>query len=184
MKSNEGAKLHMAAKRRGLRASIDGETITFYAGQKRVWRGPADDARGYLATLKTTSKSQREIARLRLRQKEYRKVRHGDVGLASEDHTPAGGAQGLVETELMLPREVSADFALVSLWVLENTRPHAPARTIIAELAAAERMIASEGRRARVFLSDHDRASLARYRVAPSIALTAAALARAQSRTR
>lgn len=47
MKSNIAARYHAAAKRRGLRAKISGENVAFYEGERRVWRGPAANAREF-----------------------------------------------------------------------------------------------------------------------------------------
>lgn len=171
----------MAAKRRGLSAKIEGNIVTLYAGERRDWRGIGDDAREYLSRLKTSKAKAHE--RLRKR-RAHRKVRLDDPGLESFDYTPKN-ARGLVLTEVMLPQGVTSDAALIAFWVLENVWTHVPARAITAEIAAAQRVLAERGRRARVWLSDHDRASLKRYKAAPSVVLTAAALARAPAnRTR
>lgn len=183
MKSNEGARIHVAAQRRGLRAKVRGDVVAFYDGEVRVFCGGAENAREFLKKQAMTEKARREIAKLKRKREPSRRIKRGDPGIESEDHTPHD-ARGLLLTEVMLPQNVTSDAALTALWVLENTRPSAPARAIAAEIASAQRVLASEGRRARVWLSDHDRASLRRYKAAPSVVLTAAALARAETRSR
>jgi hypothetical protein len=162
MKSADGARVHVAAQRRGLRAKIRGDVVALYEGERRVFAGGPDAAREFLKKQDMTAKARREIARLKRKREPSRKLKRDDAGIESHDHTPED-ARGLVLTDVMLPKGVTADLGLVSLWVLENTRPSTPARAIISELAAAERVLATEGRRSRVWLSDHDRASLARY---------------------
>lgn len=176
MKSNDGAKLHMAAKRRGLRAGIDGETVAFYAGERRVWRGPDHEARDFLATLKTTSKAQRDISRLKQKRRDFRKVRAGDVGIESTDHAPRD-ARGLVLTRVMLPPEISGDDALIALWAGENIATGRAAPAISGHIGAA-RSAMVRAKPIDVWLSDHDRTSLGRYAAPASVVLIAAALAR------
>lgn len=177
MKSADGAKLHVAAKRRGLRAKIRGDIVALFDGERRVFAGGAESAREFLTKQALTARAKREIARLKRKREPSRKLKRNDPGIESHDHTPKD-ARGLVLTEIMLPGGVTSDFALIALWVLENTRPSAPARAITVEIARARRVLDESGRPVRVWLSDHDRASLGRYRAAPSVVLTAAALAR------
>lgn len=179
--------LRKGCKRRNFTLKVAGGSAKIFDQSRLIWKGDLSDGRAWLDHEHPVKRGRPARSKPRKRAKAGARVwpslPKDDPGLASEDLTPAD-ARGLVLTDVMLPQGVPSDFALVSLWVLENTRPHAPARAIIAELARAEIVLASEGRRARVFLSDHDRASLQRYKVAPSIVLAAAALARTQSRTR
>lgn len=106
-----------------------------------------------------------------------------DPGEASADFTP-GNYRGLAETPVWLPDGISGDACLIGLWAAENHNPWAPAKSVLAKIAAAETALAGRVTRVEITLSDHDRASLQRYGVPVNIALTAAALARPQTRSR
>lgn len=106
-----------------------------------------------------------------------------DPGEASPDFTP-GNYRGLVETSVWLPDGISGDACLIGLWAAENHNPWAPAKSVLAEIAAAELALAGRVTRVEITLSDHDRASIARYGAPVNVALAAAAMARPQTRSR
>lgn len=110
-------------------------------------------------------------------------LKPGDPGEASADFTPRN-YKGLVETRVWLPDGISGDAALIGLWAAENHNPWSPAKSVLAKIAAAELALAGRVNAVEITLSDHDRASLQRYGVPVNVALAAAAMSRAQSRTR
>lgn len=156
-------------------------------GPRAIEREARSDARLIAGLIKSAERERRQQER-RERLKAERAKRRGqgqlakdDVGLDSEDFTPAN-YQGLVETEIELPEWLSADAALIALWRVDwkgDARP-----VIRAQMKAATRSLQGRTAVCMITLSDADRASLNRHRGSPSEVLTAAALAPRAGRAR
>jgi len=180
MKSSEGARIHVAAQRRGLRAKVRGDSVAFYDGERRVFCGGVELARAFLAKQAMTEKARREIARLKRKREPSRRIKASDPGIESEDLTPAN-AKGLISTEVELPAWLSADAALIALWRAEW---RGIGRAKLATLAEARREVGGPCVVRRIVLSDADRASLAAHVGTPAEVFVRAALARDEIRSR
>jgi hypothetical protein len=180
MKSNEGARIHVAAQRRGLKAKIRGDTVAFMMAKSACLPGGAEAARAFLAKQAMTEKARREIARLKRKREPSRRIKRNDPGLESEDLTPAN-AKGLIGAEVELPAWLSADAALIALWRAEW---RGIGRAKLATLAEARREITGPCVVRRIVLSDADRASLAAHAGTPAEVFVRAALARGEMRSR
>jgi hypothetical protein len=161
------------------------------AEQRLVPWGPSAVAREIAAMRKVAEREARVEARRlaglarkaeRKSKRTYGVLDHDDPGLASEDHTP--DEAGLVLTALELPAGINGEAALIALWAAENSNTAKAAPSVSAKIGTATAALAKKTAHVEVWLSGHDRASLARYGAPAGVVLAAAMMARRQSRSR
>lgn len=92
--------------------------------------------------------------------------------------TPPRDLVGFATHALELPESVAdAEDLLICLWAAENGAGRSPAPSVICAFSKARRKLSAPLRRHVLTLSDHDRASLARYSAPANVVLLAASIA-------